>query len=143
MGGVLGVEGVVLAAAAPVGAVGPVDLEDLDAGLLQVAQESGAVGAGAFDTDAADVAEGAHPGEQGAVAGAGGGERFGVQDVVVGVDHGGDVQVFVGVHAADDDAGSGWDAGHVGLLADESAVGRRAFTEAADKTVMGPWPGSP
>jgi hypothetical protein len=71
----------------------------------------------AFDADAAHVAEGPHPGEHGAVAGAGGGERLCAQDVVVGADDGGGVQVFVGVHAADDDAGQGWDAGHAGLLA--------------------------
>src|SRR5512132_4394012 len=124
-GGVLGVEGVVLAPAAPVGAVGPVNLGDLDPGLAEVAGDAGAVAAGALDPDQAHVTEAAQPADQGAVAGAGGGERLGPQQHPGGVEHGGDVQVLVGVDPADDNPAGRCDAGHVGLLPARRA-GRRA-----------------
>jgi hypothetical protein len=123
-GGVLGVEGVVLAPAAPVGAVGPVDLGDLDPGLAKVAGDPGAVAAGALDPDQAHVTEAAQPTDQGAVAGAGGGERLGPHQHPGGVEHGSDVQVLVGVDPADDNPAGRCDAGHVGLLPARRA-GRR------------------
>ncbi len=55
-------------------AVGPVDLDHRDARRSQVAGQAGAVGAGALDPDQYARAEPAHPGQQGAVAGRGGGE---------------------------------------------------------------------
>ena len=63
MGGVLRIEIVVLAALATIVPVRRRDLQDLDAGLLQVAKQPRAVGAGRLDADALELPEGAHPGE--------------------------------------------------------------------------------
>jgi hypothetical protein len=100
-------------------------LQHLDAGLAEVAGDPGAVAAGAFNTDQAHIAKAAQPAGQRPVAGAGGGERLGAKQHPGGVDDGGDVQVLVGVDAADDNPAGRWDAGHVGLLAVRRA-GRRA-----------------
>jgi hypothetical protein len=124
-GGVLGIDGVVLATPAPVRAVGPIDLGDLDPSLAKMAGDPGAVAASALDPDQAHVAEAAQPADQGAVAGAGGGERLGPQQHPGGVEHGDDMQVFVGVDPPDDNPAGRWDAGHVGLLPARRA-GRRA-----------------
>jgi hypothetical protein len=114
----LGVQGVGLAAPAAVAAVGSVDLQDFDAGLGQVPGDTGPVAAGAFDADLAEVAKAAHPAQHGPVAGPGGGERLGPQHDRLGVDDRSDVQVLVGVDAADHHAADGvelgWHAGHVG-----------------------------
>ena len=67
MGGGGGVDGVALAVAAAGGSVRPVDLDDGEVLPAQVAGESGAVGAGAFDPGPVDGAEVACPGQQLAV----------------------------------------------------------------------------
>jgi len=56
-----------------------------------------AIAAGALDPDQAHVAVAVQPTGQGAVAGPGGGERLGAQHMPGGVEHGGDVQVLVGI----------------------------------------------
>ncbi len=58
-----------LALPAPVLAVGPVDLDDPDAGRGDVPGQSGAVTAGPFDPDQADRPEPAQPAEQAGVSG--------------------------------------------------------------------------
>jgi hypothetical protein len=102
MRGILGVEVVVLAAPAPILPVGRGDLEHCDPGLLQEAQEPGAIAAGRLDTDALDVAERAHPNEHLSIALAGTGEGLRPQHTVLLVDHGRDVQVLVGIDTSDD-----------------------------------------
>jgi hypothetical protein len=76
-GGVDRAEVVVFALAAAIGAIGAVDFEDGETGLGQVADQSEAVGAGAFDADAGRLAEFADSGQQRPVAGACGGEATG------------------------------------------------------------------
>jgi hypothetical protein len=102
VGGVLGIQVVVLAASAPVAPVRGRDLEDLDAGPLQVAEQPGAVGAGRLDADAPEHPQGAHPGEHPLVAVPGGGEGPTAEDLIVLVDDGGDVEILVSIDAADD-----------------------------------------
>src|SRR3954447_2018526 len=60
---ILGVEVVILTAPAPILPVGRGDFEHRDPGLLQEAQEPGAIAAGRLNPDALDFAERAHPGE--------------------------------------------------------------------------------
>ena len=55
---------------------GVVTSSTVDPGLLQEAQEPGAIAAGRLDADALDLAEGAHPGEHLPIALAGGGEAI-------------------------------------------------------------------
>lgn len=103
VGGALGVQGVILTALASIGAIRCGDFQDLDTGGLEEAQQARAVGAGAFHAHAADVADGAHPGQHRPVAGPGGGKELHSQNPVAAVDDRGDVQVLVGVHTTDDD----------------------------------------
>ena len=62
------VEGIGLAAAAPLLSVGSVHLDDLDANSAQVTGESRPIGAGAFDADLGDGAERLEPSQQRLVA---------------------------------------------------------------------------
>jgi hypothetical protein len=101
---ILGVEVVVLTAPAPILPVGRSDLEHRDPGLLQEAQEPGAIAAGRLDADALDFAETAHPGEHLPIALAGAGERLRPQHTVLLVDHRCDVQALVGINTPDDAA---------------------------------------
>jgi hypothetical protein len=101
---ILSVEVVVLAAPAPILPVGGSDLEHCDPGLLQEAQEPGAIAAGRLDTDALDLAERAHPGEHLPITLAGAGEGLRPQHAVLFVDHRCNVQVLVGVDTADNAA---------------------------------------
>ncbi len=101
-GGFDGVEGVGLAAAPALLAVGSVDLDDLDASPAQVAGQARAIGAGALNADLGDVAERLEPAQQRLVAGRIGGEalcaeqstqrieRCGHMDVAMGIDTTGD-----------------------------------------------------
>ena len=110
-GGCLGVDGVGLATAPAGLAVRPVDLEDLDTGLTEVASQAGPVGAGPFDAHLGDLAERAHPIEQLAVASGRGREALRVEDLAPLVDDSCDVDVFVRVHPADDNFRLTWHAG--------------------------------
>jgi hypothetical protein len=101
---VLGIQVVGLAALAAIVRVRRRDLEHLDAGVLQVAQQPRAVGARRLDADALEQSEGAHPGEHLLVAVPGRREAPTCQHPVTLVDNGRDVQVLVRVHAADDAA---------------------------------------
>ena len=64
--------------------------------------EAGAIGAGALDTDPADVAEASQPGDELAIAARRGLERVDTEDAAVGVDGCGDVELGVGVDTAGD-----------------------------------------
>jgi hypothetical protein len=101
---ILGVEIVVLAAPAPILPVRRGDLEDCDPGLLQEAQQPGAIAAGRLDPNALDVAERAHPGEHLPIALAGAGEGVRPQHTILLVDHRRDVQILVGIDTPDDAA---------------------------------------
>ena len=104
MGGVLGIKIVVLAALATIPSVRCRDLQDLDAGVLQVAKQPRAVGACCLDADAPKLAERAHPGEHLLVAVPGCCEALASENPVMLVDDGGDVEILVGIDAADDEA---------------------------------------
>jgi hypothetical protein len=104
MGRVLGIEIVVLATLATVLPVGCRDLQHLDAGLLQVAEQPRAIGAGRLDPDTPERPEGAHPGEHELVAVPGGRKRLASENLVMLVDDRGDVQILVGVDAAHHEA---------------------------------------
>jgi len=101
MGGVLGIQIVVLAALAAILPVRRRDLQDLDAGLLHIAEQPSAVGARRLDADASELSEGAHPGEHLLVAVSGGREASAPENPVMSIDDGGDVEILVGIDAAD------------------------------------------
>jgi hypothetical protein len=61
-----------------------------------------AIGAGALDADPGQLAELADPGQHRPVSGSGGGEAAGAEHRFARVDHGGDVQILVSVHAGED-----------------------------------------
>lgn len=98
---ILGVEVVVLAAPTPILPVGRGDLEHRDPGLLQEAQQPGAIAASRLNADALDLTEAAHPGEHPPITLAGAGEGSRPQHTVLLVDYRRDVQVLVGVDTPD------------------------------------------
>jgi len=99
-------------APAPAGlAVGPVHLHHLDALSAQVAGQARPVGAGALHAHLHELAERAQPGEKLPIALGSGAEAGRVEDLAPLVDHGGYVDVFVGVHPADDNLRFAWHAG--------------------------------
>jgi hypothetical protein len=83
-------------------AVRAVDLDHPDALARQVAGEAGAIGAGALDTDHADVTEAGQPRNQAAIAARRGLERVDTEDAAVGVDGCSDMELGVGVDTAGD-----------------------------------------
>ena len=82
--------------------VGPVHLEHLHLRGGEVAGQARPPRAGALDADRDHGAEAPQPAEQGPVAGGGGRERLGAQQLADAVEGGGDVEVLVGVDAAGD-----------------------------------------
>src|SRR5580693_7363416 len=99
MGGVLGIEIVVLAASAAILLVRSCDLKNGNPGLLHETQETCAIAAGRLYSDALQVAEGAHPGEHLAIALTGGGERSRSENSILLVDDRCDVQILMGIDA--------------------------------------------
>ena len=104
MGSVLRVEIVVLAAPAPIVLVRRRHLQHLDPGVLHEAEQTRAIAAGRFNADALDVPERSHPCQHLPVSLTGGGEASGSQNAILFVDDGRDVQILVGIDAADDAA---------------------------------------
>ena len=102
MGRVLSIEIVVLATPAAILLVGSGDLEDRDLCLLHEAQQPCAVATARLYSDALKLTEGSHPGEHLAITLPGGGEASRFDDPVLFVDNCCDVQILVGVDAADD-----------------------------------------
>ena len=102
MGRVLRVEIVVLATLAAIVLVRRRDLQNLDPGLLHEAQQPGAIAAGRLDADALELTEGAHPGEHLPIALPGRGKASASQNAVAFIDDRRDMQILVGVDAADD-----------------------------------------
>ena len=82
--------------------VGPVDLDDLDTSRCEVSREPGPVRTGALDPDLRDRSDRGHPRQQQGIALRCGVESGGSQDMADHVDHNGDVEVLVGIDAADD-----------------------------------------
>jgi len=96
-GGGLGVQRVGLAAPAPGGPVGAVDLDHDLPMAAQKAGQGGAEGAGALDAPGVGLAEALRPVQQLGVAGRRGGDAGGVQAPAEGVLGDGDVDVGVGI----------------------------------------------
>ena len=84
----------------PVLPIGPVYLDDPDAGRGQVPGQARAVTAGALDADQGHMPEPAQPVQQAAVPSRGGGEFTDAEQPANGVQRGRDVRVGVSVHAA-------------------------------------------
>jgi hypothetical protein len=104
-----GIFGIALASPASTLTVRAVDLDDPDAGLVEVAGETGAIAAGAFDADQLDVAERPEPSEKLAIAGGCGVEGLDGQERTSLVEGGGDVDVEVRVDTSGD---ARWQGGH-------------------------------
>jgi hypothetical protein len=100
MGGVLGVEIVVLAASAAILVVGSGDLENCNPCLLHEAQQPCTIATGRFYPDALQVAECAHPGEHLAIALTGGGEAPCSDNPILLIDHRCDVKILMGIDAS-------------------------------------------
>src|SRR5271165_7247958 len=100
MGGVLGVEIVVLAPSAAILRVRGCDLENRNPGLLHETEEACAIAAGRLYTDALQVAEGAHPGEHLAIALTGGGEGSRYDNPILLIDDRCDMKSLMGIDAA-------------------------------------------
>src|SRR3954470_23556146 len=102
MGGILRVEIVVLSASTAIVSVRRRDLQDLDPHGLNKAKQAGPIAAGGLDPDPLDFTEGFHPGEHLSVALPGRGKALAPQNTVAFIDDGRDMQILVGVHAAND-----------------------------------------
>jgi hypothetical protein len=74
---------------------------------LNEAKQTGSITAGRFDADALDLAEGSHPGEHLPISLTRRCEALGSQNTITVIDNGRDMQIFVGVNAAND-ASLGW-----------------------------------
>ena len=98
----LGVDGVGLAPASAGLAVGTVDLYDVDTFFAQIACQTGSVASGSFDTDLCQFAERAQPGVKLPIAFGRGHETRGIDNLASLVDHGCDMDVFMGIHPAND-----------------------------------------
>jgi len=98
---ILSVEIVILATPATIEPIRCRDFQNV-AGLLQEAQESGAVAASGFDTDALDIPQGSHPGKHLPISLASRRKASGSDHTILLVNHSRDMQVLVGVHAAHD-----------------------------------------
>ena len=100
--------------------VRPAHLNHLDLLRGQMPGQPGTVGPGALHPDGLNLAEAGQEGQQVAVAGRGGRERLRAKHLAQPVTRGGDVDVGVGVHTADDNLRGQCHSGHAGpLSADE------------------------
>ena len=102
MGRILRVEIVVLATSTAIVLVRRRDLQNLDPRALHEAKQAGAIAAGRLDADALDLTEGSHPGEHLPITLPGRGEASAPQNTILFIDDGRDMQILVGVDAADD-----------------------------------------
>lgn len=93
----LGVDGVVLAEAAPGGAIGSVDLDDLVAGIDKLTAQPGSERTGALGGKDRRVAELLRPGDQLVIALAGGGNPAIAEPATVGSQGHSHMDVLVGV----------------------------------------------
>jgi hypothetical protein len=102
MGCILRVEIVVLSTSAAIVSVRRRDLQSLDPHGLKKAKQAGPITAGGLDPDPLDLAERSHPSEHLSVALPGRGKTLAPQNTVAFIDDGRDMQILVGVHAAND-----------------------------------------
>jgi hypothetical protein len=109
------------------------DLQDLDASLLDEAEEAGSIAAGRFDADALNLPEGSHPGEHLPVSLAGCGKASGSQNAILFINDCRDMQILVGVHAAHDVTPCS--VFHAHSKSPGSCFDGFARTECADRTV--------
>jgi hypothetical protein len=133
--GILRIKIVVLAALPTIPAVWCRDLQDLDAGVLQVAKKSRAVGACCLDADPPKLAERAHPGEHLLVAVPGRWEALAAENPVMFVDDGGDMEILVCIDAADDETVGDALLDLHGRTPEGECIGASANTECLDRTV--------
>src|SRR5947207_803027 len=102
MGRILRVEIVVLSASTAIVSVRRRNLQNLDPHGLNKAKQAGPITAGGLDPNPLDLTEGTHPGEHLSVALPGRGKASAPQNTVAFIDDGRDMQILVGVHAAND-----------------------------------------
>ena len=102
MGRILGVEIVTLSTSTAIVSVRRRDFQNLDASGLNEAKQASPIAAGRLDADALDLAEGSHPGEHQPVAATCRGEALGSQNAIAFIDDGRDMQILVGIYAAND-----------------------------------------
>jgi hypothetical protein len=102
MGGILRVEIIVLSTSPAILSVGGRDLQNLNPNGLNEAKQAGSIAAGGFDPDPLDLTKGSHPGEHLPVTLSGRGKALAPQNTVTFINDGGDMQILVGVHAAND-----------------------------------------
>jgi hypothetical protein len=93
----LGIEVVVLAPPTTIVSVRGGHLQYLDPGLLQKAEQAGAIAAGRLDTDASQRAERVHPSQHLPIALAGRGKAGARQNPIPVIDGRGDVQILMAV----------------------------------------------
>jgi len=102
MGRILRVEIVVLSTSTAIVSVRRRDLQNLDPHGLNEAKQAGPIAAGRLDPDPLDLTEGSHPGEHLSVTLPGRGKALAPQNTVAFIDDGRDMQILMGVDAAND-----------------------------------------
>ena len=78
------------------------NLQNLDPHGLNEAKQAGPIAAGGLDPDPLDLTEGSHPSQHLSVALPGRGKALAPQNTVAFIDDGRDMQILMGVHAAND-----------------------------------------
>jgi hypothetical protein len=102
MGRILRVEIVVLSTSTAIVSVRRRDLQNLDPHGLNEAKQAGPIAAGRLDPDPLDLTEGSHPGKHLSVTLPGRGKALAPQNTVAFIDDGRDMQILMGVDAAND-----------------------------------------
>jgi hypothetical protein len=96
------VEVIVFTAAAAIMSVRTGDLQNLNASILQISQQTCAVATRAFYPDTLYVAEGTHPGQHQAISLPRGGKALCTKNPILVIYDRCDMQIFVGIDATDD-----------------------------------------
>jgi hypothetical protein len=104
MGGVLSIEIIVLAPLATVMFIWGRYRQNLDTSILHVSHGPGAIGARGLNADAPELSQGPHPGEHLPVPLSSCCERLACEHMIVLIDNGSDMKIFVRVDAANDRA---------------------------------------
>ena len=105
MSRVLRVEVVILTPPAAILFVWRSDFQDFNAGSLQMTQQSGAIAASRFDTDTRKITKRAHPRHHLPIPLPCRGKAMGAEYLVTLIDHGSNMQIFVGIHTTDNTGG--------------------------------------
>jgi hypothetical protein len=104
MGGVLSIEIIVLSPPATIMFIRGCHLQNLDTSILYVTQEPGAIGACGLNADAAELSEGPHPGQHLPISLSRCCEGLACEHMIVLIDNGSDMKIFMRVDAANDRA---------------------------------------